>query len=832
MEPTVQHIALCRVAFSATPCGAEPVASRPRLTEVIEIRVAQRIRLFLLTAVLLFAVAPSAHANEAVCRQKLGLVLWYREPARQWNAAMPIGNGRIGAMVFGTPAKERIALNECTFWSGRPHDYNDPQAVRFLPQLRQLAMDGKFIEVEKLADGHFMATPRSLQAYQPLGNLRLDCAGHENATDYHRELDLENGIAQVRYRVGDALFTRETFCSYPDQVLVVRLTCNRPRQINVDASLDSPYLDKLVRRDSHLDLDGQWRGDGKPHALVAPVAGKGLRFRISLCVLAEGGTVVGGDSALSIRGADSATLILAAATSFRNYHDISADPAAACQKHLLAAGKAYQELRDAHVADFGSLMRAVQLDLGHTAAERLPVDERLAAAGDGADDPQLATLCFQFGRYLQVASSRPGGQPANLQGIWNEDPNPPWGSKWTTNINTQMNYWPAEVCNLAECHQPLFTLIRDLSETGTATAKAYYGLDGWVFHHNADLWRAAAPVDAPRYGLWPMGGAWLCRHLWDHYDFSGDREFLVKVYPIMRQSAAFLLEFLVEDPKHRWLVTPFSMSPENQFFLPNRRVGTVTSCPTMDIAILRDLFGHCIRASAILGEDAGFRARLETALERLPPYQVGKHGQLQEWLEDYDEPQPGMGHISHLFAFYPGDSITRRGTPRLAAAVRTSIERRMAHGGGSGGWPLAWFACVWARLGNGEQVHRLVNQYLAHSVGTNLHNRGANQSDASFGVTAGIAEALLQSHAGEIELLPALPRSWATGYAKGLRARGGLVVDIEWRDGRLSSAALRSSLAQTCKVRYRQDVTSLTLRPGRAARIDSNQFHLLDPQSR
>ena len=546
--------------------------------------------------------------------------------------------------------------------------------------------------------------------------------------------------------------------------------------------------------------------------------GEGLRFQTVLLAIPEGGQVDAADSALRIRTADAVTLILTAATSYVNYHDISGDPAAVCGKTLAAvAGKDYPSLLKRHEADFRGLMGRVHLKVGDPSQVRQATDDRLKAVRDGAADPNLEALCFQFGRYLLASSSRAGGQPANLQGIWNESVSPPWGSKYTININTEMNYWPAEVCNLSECHQPLFDMLKDSAVTGARTAKTYYGCGGWVAHHNIDLWRGTAPVDAACYGMWPMGGAWLCRHLWEHYAFTGDRKFLAEYYPVMKGAARFLLEVMVEHPKHHWLVTPFSISPEHRFIDDNGQPASLSPSPTMDIAITRDLFSHCIEAAVILGTDEEFRTQLATALKRLPPYQINRLGHLQEWIEDWKSGDQGH-NMSPDFTFYPGSSITLRGTPDWAAVTRKSMIERPAHGGG---WPLAWSICMWARLERGDKVADAVHTMLRNSLAPNLHNIGSNQSDASFGLTAGIAEALLQSHAGEICLLPALPTSWPDGSVSGLRARGGFEVSMRWKGGRLESAEIRHPAAASGTVRYGGRTAEISCKPGEPVRLDA-----------
>jgi alpha-L-fucosidase 2 len=445
------------------------------------------------------------------------MVLWYRQPATKWLEALPLGNGLIGAMAFGGTRQERIALNESSFWSGRPHDYDAPDAIKYFPQVRDLVVAGKFQEAEKLADARFYGVPAAQQAYQPLGDLLLSFDGPEKVDDYCRELDMETGVTKVRYRAGDAVFLREAFVSHPDRVLVVRLTCDKPGRLAVQAQLTSPYLDTVTVKPGRLAMDGCWKGPITNNWLIAPVEGKGLRFQARLVAQPEGGRSEATDTSLRIQGAEAVTFILAAATSFVNYHDISGDPAAVCEKTLAAlADKNYATLRRRHEADFRALMGRVHLNVGDRSQNDKPIDERLKALREGRSDPNLEALCFQFGRYLLAASSRAGGQPANLQGIWNEAIAPSWGSKYTININTEMNYWPAEVCNLSECHQPLFDLLKDISATGAKTARTYYGCNGWVAHHNLDLWRGTAPVDAARFGMWPVGGAWLCQHLWEH----------------------------------------------------------------------------------------------------------------------------------------------------------------------------------------------------------------------------------------------------------------------------------------------------------------------------
>ena len=747
------------------------------------------------------------------------MLLWYRQPGQRWLEGLPLGNGIMGAMVFGGVTQERIALNEGTFWSGRPHDYDNPEAHKYFGQIRDLVFAEKFQEAEKLVDEHFFGVPAAQQAYQPLGDLLLSFDGEPAATDYRRELDLQTGVATVGYRVGDARLTREIFVSYPDRVMVVRLAADKPGRVSVRARFQSPYLDRAVPGPDTLTMDGSWKGPiPVRNPLIAPVEGHGLRFQARLRAIPAGGRLSSGEDGLRIEGADAVTFLVTAATSHVNYRDITADPAVACEKTLSRLVDAdYVTLRRRHEDDVRALMGRVHLKVGDGSRDEIPTDERLKAARDGAADPDLEALCFQFGRYLLVASSRAGGQPANLQGIWNESVSPRWGSKYTININTQMNYWPAEVTNLSECHRPLFDMLRDVAVTGAKTARLYYDRGGWVAHHNIDLWRGTAPVDAAKYGMWPVGGAWLCQHLWEHYLFTGDRQFLEDSYPIMKGSAQFLLELLVEDPKHHWLVTPFSMSPEHGYYDAKGQLVFLSPAPTLDVALIRELFPHCIEAGKLLGVDEEFRARLEAALARIPPYRVNNRGFLQEWIEDW---KPGsQGHnVSPDFPFYPGSSITLRGNPELSRAIGNWMETRRPRGG----WPTAWDLAMWARLERGDRVAACMRAIVRNSLAPDLHNAGANQSDCNFGYTSGVAEALLQSHAGEIGLLPALPAGWAEGSVTGLRARGGYEVGMRWKAGKLASAQIRGTTSGSCRVRSGEKVVTISLKAGETLNLNAD----------
>ncbi len=758
------------------------------------------------------------------------LKLWYAEPAAQWTEALPIGNGRLGAMVFGGTPQERVQFNESTIWTGQPHEYQHEGSAGFLQVLRDLCNESRRLLIEadaldkegkkpeaaerrktasaKQKEAHaiglreFMSIPLKQKAYQPFGDLRITFPGQEDVTDYRRELDLDSATVKVTYRSGGTTFTREYFASFPDRVIVCRISADTPGRVNFTVKLDSPHKSAQT-----VSLPGGQL------ALAGQVEDGGVKFEARLRVTAAGGQVTTGDDGITVTNADSAVLVLAGASSVKDFKDIGADPAARCESVLSAAGrKTFDELLAAHVADHQALFRRVSLDLGTTDAAKLPTGERVKGFA-GGDDPDLAALVFQYGRYLLIAASRTGGQPANLQGIWNESLRPAWDSKWTVNINTQMNYWPAEVTNLSECTEPLFDMIAECAESGGKTAQAHYGAGGWVLHHNTDLWRGTAPINNSDHGIWPTGGAWLCQHLWEHYLFTGDKKFLEKVYPLMRGSAQFFTEYLTRDPITGKLISGPSNSPEQ---------GGLVMGPSMDHQIIRGLFANTAGAARVLGCDGEFAAKLDAMGKEIVPDQIGRHGQLQEWVEDRDDPNNKHRHVSHLWAVYPGSGITPA-QPELFAAAKQSLLHR---GDEATGWSMGWKVNLWARFLDGDHAALILkNLFKPPGVGNNYVNGGGLypnlfdacppfQIDGNFGACAGIAEMLLQSHGDAIDLLPALPKAWPTGSVKGLRARGGFTVDMDWNDGKLTRAAVTSARGGSCRLRYRDAALDCRIKAG------------------
>jgi alpha-L-fucosidase 2 len=741
------------------------------------------------------------------------LSLWYRQPATQWVEALPIGNGRLGGMVFGRIDKERIQLNEDTFWSCQPYDPANPEALEALPQVRALIFAGQYRAAENLINRKMLGTPSGQANYQPVGDLVLEFPMEGSVSNYRRDLNIDTAIASVSYTVHGVTVTREILSSPVDQVMAVRMTADKPGQVTFAASLSSPQQVAVTTegRDT-LVMSGSGGGGGR---IRKPGT---LRFETRVRVLPEGGVLAVQEGKLTVTGADSAVILLDTATAFRNYRDISGDPTPITKSHIEAAAKrTFDQIRQDHVAEHQRLFRRVQFDLGLTAASKEPTDKRRENFAQGADDPQLPVLYYQYGRYLLISSSRPGTQPANLQGIWNEQTTPPWDSKYTININTEMNYWPAESTNLSELHEPLFDLVQDISETGRRTARIHYGAEGWVCHHNTDLWRATQPIDGAFWGMWPMGGAWLTTHLWEHYLFTGDQQFLARTYPIMKGACEFYLDFLVRDPNTGYLVTAPSNSPENR----HARGSSICAGPSMDMSILRDLFAQTVETARILDRDMEFRGEVLKAREQLAPLKIGKAGQLQEWQEDWDveAPEQRHRHISHLYALFPSNQIDPRKTPELAAAAAKTLDTR---GDISTGWAIGWRINCWARLHDGDRTYRIVRALLDPSrTYPNLFDAHPPfQIDGNFGGTSGMTEMLLQSHSGDIELLPALPSAWPNGSITGLRARGGFEVDIHWKESKLDRAVIRNvkgtapGASSDCKVRYGDKVIHLTMPVG------------------
>ncbi|WP_345954337.1 glycoside hydrolase N-terminal domain-containing protein [Mucilaginibacter sp. PAMB04168] len=762
--------------------------------------------LFCLTSVVL---AQPGKSQQALKPNEQRYRLWYNKPAANWNEALPIGNGHIGGMVFGNVVQERIQLNEGTIWGGGPNNNLDSAAAPHLTEVRSLLTQKKYAEAQQVANKYLGPKGNSGMPYQLAGNLYIQFPGHEEVTRYSRDLDIAKAVATVSYTYKNVEYKREYFTSFTDNVLLVRLTANKPRMVSCQINLQSPLKQRLTATNNDLIL----AGSGSDHENQQSK----IRFNIIARTKIVGGGSTTDSSGIRVQNADTALIYLSIATNFVNYKDVSAQPYQRALKFLDAAyKKRFNELCRAHLKYYQAYFNRVHLNLG-TLNNSQPTDVRIQKFATSRD-PQLAELYFQFGRYLLISSSQPSSQPANLQGIWNGELKGPWDSKYTVNINTEMNYWPSEVTQLTELNAPLFNMIGELAETGKSSAKVMYGARGWMLHHNTDIWRVTGVVDGAFWGLWPTANAWLCQHLWEHYLFTGDRKFLQQYYPVMKGAAQYFIDVLQKEPDHGWLVVSPSVSPEHEY-IGGRNAVSVTAGATMDNQLVFGLFSNLINASTVLNTDQTFADTLKTLRDKLPPMQVGQYGQLQEWLNDLDSKTDNHRHVSHLYGLFPGSQISPFRQPQLFTAARNSLIYR---GDVSTGWSMAWKINLWARLLDGNHAYKLIKDQISpvskQSGGTYPNLFDAHppfQIDGNFGCTSGIAEMLLQSHDGAIYLLPALPDEWEQGSISGLMARGGFKIGIQWRNHRIYKLSVYSTLGGQCRLRSNQMLNVKTLKTAR-----------------
>ena len=759
--------------------------------------------LFILLLLVAGACAP-------VQEEKHDLKLWYKQPAQNWNEALPIGNGGLGAMIFGGVQTEQIQFNEETLWDGEPTDYSRKGAYKHLPTLRRLLAEGKQKQAEELAMKEFMSVPLRQRFYQAFGELYLDFPDHREYQNYYRELDIKNAIHRVSYQSNGVNYHREYLASHPDQLIAVKLTADQKNALNFNLRFDALHQEKSVV------------AEGNTMTLNIQVTDGALRGTARLKVFSDGQISVEGNQ-LKVSDAREASIYLSAATNYVKYNDVSGNPEQKTEQLLAPiAGDIFAQVKDRHIADYRKLFDRFELDFTTNERVELPTDERIYAFWQDPNDPQLVALYAQFGRYLLISSSRPGNHPANLQGIWNHELQPSWGSKYTLNINFEMNYWPAEITNLAECHEPFFGLIEDLQETGSIVAQEHYNMSGWLVHHNTDGWRGAAPINNANHGIWVTGGAWLCHHLWEHYLYSLDEEFLLnRAYPLMKGSAQFFTEFLVEDPKTGWLISTPSNSPEH---------GGLVAGPTMDHQIIRSLFEAVVQASKVLEIDYEFANQLSEMIPRIAPNQIGKHGQLQEWLEDKDDPKNVHRHVSHLWGVFPGKDINWEESPELMEAAIQSLRFR---GDGGTGWSLAWKINFWTRFLDGNHTYTMIHQLLSPAEEPRRNTSGGSypnlldahppfQIDGNFGGTSGIVEMLIQSHMGKINLLPALPDALPNGRISGVRARGGFELSFSWENGQITEVEVLSTAGQPCEVVFGDKSARFDTRRGERYKLDQN----------